>query len=155
MWLFILDLVCSFDLKEDKHSFYRGKNCIKKFCSEPKELGTKVVNYEQIEITPMKFFFMKVKKYVIYSQGQKQLGTVRQKQLGKQKQLGTKVVNYEQIEMTLMKFFFMKVKKYVIYAKERFVMIKNKKRDLSYTKKLEIIVTLQKNLEELLIAFVI
>ena len=106
MWLFILDLVCSFDLKEDKHSFYRGKNCIKKFCSEPKELGTKVVNYEQIEITPMKFFFMKVKKYVIY-------------------------------------------------AKERFVMIKNKKRDLSYTKKLEIIVILQKNLEELLIAFVI
>ena len=57
--------------------------------------------------------------------------------------------------MTLRTFFFMKVKKYVIYVKEGFVMIKNKKRDLSYTKKLEIIVILQKNLEELLIAFVI
>ena len=42
-----LDLVCSFDSKEDEHSFYRGQDCIKKFCSELKELGTKVVNYEQ------------------------------------------------------------------------------------------------------------
>ena len=32
---------------------------------------------------------------------------------------------------------------------------KNKKRDLNYTKKLEIIVISQENLEELLIAFVI
>ena len=48
-----LDLVFSFDSKEDKHSFYRGKDCIKKFCSELKELGTKVVNYEQKEITPL------------------------------------------------------------------------------------------------------
>ena len=48
-----LDLVCSFDSKEDKHSFYRGNDCIKKFCSELKELGTKVVNYEQKEMTPL------------------------------------------------------------------------------------------------------
>ena len=48
-----LDLVCSFDSKEDKHSFYRGNDCIKKFCSELKELGTKVVNYEQTEMTPL------------------------------------------------------------------------------------------------------
>ena len=40
-----LDLVCSFDSKEDKNSFYRGDDCIKKFCSKLKELGTKVVNY--------------------------------------------------------------------------------------------------------------
>ena len=48
-----LDLVCSFDSKEDKHSFYRGNDCIQKFCSELKELGTKVVNYEQKEMTPL------------------------------------------------------------------------------------------------------
>ena len=49
MWLFI-----RFSLfKEDKHSFYRGNDCIKKFCSELKELGTKVVNYEQTEMTPL------------------------------------------------------------------------------------------------------
>ena len=32
-----LDLFCSFDSKEDKHSFYRGKDCIKKFFSELKK----------------------------------------------------------------------------------------------------------------------
>ena len=48
-----LDLVCSFDSKEDKYSFYRENDCIKKFCSELKELGTKIVNYEQKEITPL------------------------------------------------------------------------------------------------------
>ena len=42
-----LDLVCSFDSKEDKNSFYRGDDCIKKFCRELKELVTKLVNYEQ------------------------------------------------------------------------------------------------------------
>ena len=39
-----LDLISSFDLKENKHSFYRGKGCIKKFCKEAKELSTKIVN---------------------------------------------------------------------------------------------------------------
>ena len=48
-----LDLGCSFDSKEDKYSFYRGNDCIKKFCSELKGLGTKVVNYDQKEMTPL------------------------------------------------------------------------------------------------------
>ena len=46
-----LDFVCSFDLEEDKYSFYRGNVYIKKFCRELKDLGTKVVNYEQREMT--------------------------------------------------------------------------------------------------------
>ena len=41
------NLVCSFDSKQNKHSFYRGKDCIKRFCSELKELGTKIISYEQ------------------------------------------------------------------------------------------------------------
>ena len=45
MWLF--------DSKQNKRSFYRGKDCIKKFCSELKELGTKIINYEQKEMTPL------------------------------------------------------------------------------------------------------
>ena len=48
-----LDLACSFDSKEGKHSFYGRNDCIKKFCSELKELGTKVVNNEQKETTPL------------------------------------------------------------------------------------------------------
>ena len=49
----------------------------------------------------------------------------------------------------------MKSKKYATYVKKRFVMIKIKKPNLNYTKKLEIIVIIQENVEELLIAFVI
>ena len=48
-----LDLVSSFDVKENKHSFYRRKDCVKKFCKELKEICTTIVNYEQKEITPL------------------------------------------------------------------------------------------------------
>ena len=48
-----LDLVSSFDSKQNKNSFYRGKDCIKKFCSDLKELGAKVINYEQKEMIPL------------------------------------------------------------------------------------------------------
>ena len=51
--------------------------------------------------------------------------------------------------------FYEEQKKNVTYAKKSFVMIKMKKRNLNYTKKLEIIVIIQENLEELLIAFAI
>ena len=91
-----LDLVSSFDSKQNKHNFYRGKDCIKRFCSDLKELATKTINYEKE-----------------------------------------------------------KSKRNVTYIKKSFVMIKMKKINLKYTKKLEIIVIIQENLEELLIAFVI
>ena len=48
-----LDLVSSFDSKENKHSFYRGKDCIKKFCKELKKICIKIVNYEQKEMIPL------------------------------------------------------------------------------------------------------
>ena len=48
-----LDLVSSFDSKQNKHNFYRGKDCIKRFCSDLKELGTKIINYEQKEMIPL------------------------------------------------------------------------------------------------------
>ena len=49
----------------------------------------------------------------------------------------------------------MKSKENASYVKKTFVIIKMKNLNLNYTKKLEIIVIIQKNLEELLIAFVI
>ena len=49
----------------------------------------------------------------------------------------------------------MKSKKKFPFVKKGFVMMKMKKRNLNYTKKLEIIVIIQENLEELLIAFLI
>ena len=57
------------------------------------------------------------------------------------------------VDLTTDDFFYMKVKKYVVYAKEGFVMIKIRN-NLKYTKKLEIIVITQEDLEKLLIRFV-
>ena len=48
-----LSLVGSFDSKQDKHNFYRGKDCIEKFCSHLKEFETKIVNYEQKEMADL------------------------------------------------------------------------------------------------------
>ena len=45
-----LDLVSSFSVKENKHSFYRGKDCDKKFFKELKEICTRIVDYEQKEM---------------------------------------------------------------------------------------------------------
>ena len=49
----------------------------------------------------------------------------------------------------------MNSKKNATYVKKSFAGIKNKKCNLNYTKRLEIIVIIQENLEGLLIAFVI
>ena len=40
-------------IQKKTNTVYRGKDCIKKFCTELKELGTKVVNYEQKEMTSL------------------------------------------------------------------------------------------------------
>ena len=88
---------------------YRGKDCIKRFCSDLKELATKIINYKEKEMIPL---------------------TDNENKF------------YEE-------------QKNVTYVKKGFVMIKMKKRNLNYTKKLEIIVIIQENLEEVLIAFVI
>ena len=45
-----LDLVISFDSKQNKHSFYRGKYCIKEFCCDLKVLGTKTISYEEKDV---------------------------------------------------------------------------------------------------------
>ena len=38
---YLLDLVCSFASKEDKRSFCRGNDSVKKFCIELKEIMNK------------------------------------------------------------------------------------------------------------------
>ena len=42
--VYALNLVCLFDSKQNKRRFYRGKDCIKRFCSDQKELRTKIIN---------------------------------------------------------------------------------------------------------------
>ena len=50
---YTLSLVSSLDSKQKKCCFYRGKDCIKKFCSDLKELAIKIINYEEKEMIPL------------------------------------------------------------------------------------------------------
>ena len=50
---YALSLICSFDSKENKHNFYRGRDCIKRFCSDIKELETKIINFKPKEMMPL------------------------------------------------------------------------------------------------------
>ena len=38
---------CSFDSSKSKHNFYRGVNCLKKFCADLKNQATEIINYEK------------------------------------------------------------------------------------------------------------
>ena len=44
---------CSFNKAENKLDYYRGKDCMKKFCKELREHATKVINYEKKEMIPL------------------------------------------------------------------------------------------------------
>ena len=50
---YTINLVSSFDSEQNAQSFYRGKDCIKRFCCKIKESGTKVVNYEKKDMIPL------------------------------------------------------------------------------------------------------
>ena len=43
----------SFNEKENKLNYYRGKNCIEKFCKKLKERAMKIINYEKKEMIPL------------------------------------------------------------------------------------------------------
>ena len=44
---------CSFDKKENKLNYYRGKDCIEKLCKKLKEHAMKIINYEEKEMIPL------------------------------------------------------------------------------------------------------
>ena len=41
---------CSFDESKNKLNYYRGKDCMKKFCKDLKEHTTRIINYEKKKI---------------------------------------------------------------------------------------------------------
>ena len=49
-----MSLICSFDETKNRHKFYRGKDCIKRFCNDLKELATEIIKYKEEEMTPLK-----------------------------------------------------------------------------------------------------
>ena len=44
---------CSFDKSRNKLNYYRGKDCMKKFCKDLREHPTKIINYEMKKMTPL------------------------------------------------------------------------------------------------------
>ena len=60
---------CSFDESKNKISYYRGNDCMKKFCKDLREHSTRIINYEKkkmISLTPEEKYIIINKKYVIY-----------------------------------------------------------------------------------------
>ena len=44
---------CSFDKTKNKLDYYRGDNCMKKFCKDLREHATKIINYEKKGMIPL------------------------------------------------------------------------------------------------------
>ena len=44
---------CSFDKTKNRLDYYRGKNCMKKFCKDLREHATKIINYEKKKMIPL------------------------------------------------------------------------------------------------------
>ena len=44
---------CSFDESKNKLNYYRGKDCMKKFCKDLRIHATKIINYEKKRIIPL------------------------------------------------------------------------------------------------------
>ena len=44
---------CSFDKSENKQTYYRGKDCMKRFCDDLKEHVTRIINYEMKPMDPL------------------------------------------------------------------------------------------------------
>ena len=44
---------CSFDKSKNKLNYYRGNDCMKKFCKALREHATKIINYEKKKMIPL------------------------------------------------------------------------------------------------------
>ena len=45
--------ICWFDDMKNRRYFYRGKDCMEKFCKDLKELRTEIINFEEKEMIPL------------------------------------------------------------------------------------------------------
>ena len=60
---------CPFDESKNKINYYRGDDCMKKFCKDLREHAMKIINYEKkrmVLLTAEKNNIIINKKYVIY-----------------------------------------------------------------------------------------
>ena len=60
---------CSFDKSKNKLNYYRGEDCMTKFCKDLREHATKIINYEKKDMIPLTKKEKKIiimKKFVRY-----------------------------------------------------------------------------------------
>ena len=50
---YLLFAHCSFDKTKNRLDYYRGKDCMKKFCKDLREHATKILNYEKKKMIPL------------------------------------------------------------------------------------------------------
>ena len=50
---YLLFTHCSFDKTKNKLDYYRGEDCMKKFCKDLREHATKIINYEKEDMIPL------------------------------------------------------------------------------------------------------
>ena len=48
-----LFIYCSFDKTKNKLDYYRGEDCMKKFCKDLREHAAKIINYEKKDMIPL------------------------------------------------------------------------------------------------------
>ena len=60
---------CSFDESKNKLNYYRGDDCMEKFCKDLREHSTKIINYEKkiYSINTRKKKIIMIKKYATYA----------------------------------------------------------------------------------------
>ena len=46
---------CSFDNAKNRLDYYRGQDCMKKFCKDLNEHATKIINYKEKEMIPLTY----------------------------------------------------------------------------------------------------
>ena len=62
---------CSFDESKNKLNYYRGDDCMKKFCKDSREHSTKIINYEKkkmISLTTKEEIYHNRQKNMLYMQ---------------------------------------------------------------------------------------
>ena len=53
---------CSFNKSKNKLDYYRGKDCMKKFCKDLRGHATKITNYKKKKLIPLKYTIIYAKK---------------------------------------------------------------------------------------------
>ena len=50
---YTMSTIWAFDIKEKRHTLYRGKYCMKKFCESSREYAKNIIDFEKKKVLPI------------------------------------------------------------------------------------------------------